>query len=173
MTTNVFWVHFIDGYRTVYCSNKLNISLKNVCFKVLFLCWGTFAEDVLPIFHRKSWSCLQYPLNCLFRLFQFWDMKGNLFDVAFIEQFVYGGSSLFYIWYIYVSKFCFCVEEHLQRMFHQYFIERVEVVCNILLIVYFVSFNHEIWRGIFLMLHLLSNSFMVVQVCFIFDIYIC
>ena len=48
--------------------------------------------------------------------------------------------------------------------------ERVEVVCNAIFIVDFVSINYEIWR-IFL-LHLLSNSLMVVKVCFIFDTYL-
>ena len=50
--------------------------------------------------------------------------------------------------------------------------KEVEVVCNVLFIVNFVSINYEIWWELFLLLHLLSNSFMAVQVCFIFDTYL-
>ena len=89
----------------------LFFSFKNV-FIILCLCWGMFVEKVGPIFWKKE---LKLFCNILFfvnfvsidyRYKVWWEI---FFVVTLIEQFIYGGPSLFYIWYIFVVKFWWIV----------------------------------------------------------------
>ena len=101
-----FELNLLIILNNVSCSNKLNskenviFSFKNV-FIVMFLCWGMFAERVGPIFWKKELKL--FAMSSLFSILSPLIMKydGNfLVVVIFIEQFVNGGPSLFYIWYI-------------------------------------------------------------------------
>ena len=73
-------------------------------FIFLSLCWDMFAEKVGPIFWKKELQLFSISslLSILFPLILKYDGKYFCF-VTLIEQFVYGGPSLFYVWYIFVK----------------------------------------------------------------------